>query len=108
MIIEYSKQISATRRLAIWFAAHCNGDWEHSYGVEIETLDNPGWALHIDLADTPLLGRQFTFLKLDRSENDWVDCRVENAMFHGYGGIQNLDELIMIFLDWAEGASEPA
>lgn len=104
--MEDLKHLSATKRLASWFAARCNGDWEHSYGVEIETLDNPGWALHIDLAETLLLERQFISLRLDRSEDDWVDCRVENAMFHGYGGIQNLDELITIFLDWAERASE--
>lgn len=70
--------------------------------MEIETLDNPRWALHIDLVDTPLLEKQFTSLKLDRPEDDWVDCRIENSIFHGYGGIHNLDELIIIFLDWAE------
>ncbi len=37
-----------------WYLAQCNDDWEHSYGVTIETLDNPGWSVHIDLADTAL------------------------------------------------------
>ena len=93
--------MSATKQLAAWVADHCNDDWEHSYGVKIETLDNPGWALHIDLADTALLKKQFTPLKSDRADNDWIDCRVENAVFHGYGGLQNIDELIAIFLSWA-------
>lgn len=30
-------------RLERWYAAQCNGDWEHTYGITIETLDNPGW-----------------------------------------------------------------
>jgi hypothetical protein len=25
-----------------WYATQCDGDWEHEYGVSIETLDNPG------------------------------------------------------------------
>ncbi len=32
-----------------WFLAHCNGDWEHSHGVSIATLDNPGWSIEINL-----------------------------------------------------------
>lgn len=29
-------------RLERWYAAQCNGDWEHTYGVKIGYLDNPG------------------------------------------------------------------
>lgn len=32
-----------------WYCSQCNGDWEHGYGVSIETLDNPGWSLKIEL-----------------------------------------------------------
>jgi hypothetical protein len=55
-----------------WYAAPCDGDWEHSYGVQIETLDNPGWYVIISLADTPLEGT--TFEPVDesyRSEDNW-------------------------------------
>ena len=27
-----------------WYLGECNNDWEHTYGVEIGTLDNPGWS----------------------------------------------------------------
>ncbi len=37
-----------------WFEEQCNGDWEHIYGIKIYTLDNPGWAVKIDLYDTDL------------------------------------------------------
>jgi hypothetical protein len=30
------------RWLQDWHAGQCDGDWEHSYGVDIGTLDNPG------------------------------------------------------------------
>ena len=32
-----------------WYQAQCDGDWEHHSGVTIETLDNPGWLVKIDL-----------------------------------------------------------
>jgi hypothetical protein len=35
-----------------WYAAQCDGDWEHERGVKIETLDNPEWAIRIDLEGT--------------------------------------------------------
>jgi hypothetical protein len=25
-----------------WYAGRCNGDWEHSFGVSTDSLDNPG------------------------------------------------------------------
>jgi hypothetical protein len=28
-------------RLERWYAAQCNGDWKHTYGITLETLDNP-------------------------------------------------------------------
>ncbi len=92
--------ITPLERLATWFERHCNGDWEHSYGITIESLDNPGWALHVELADTEMADAVFTPMKHERSKDDWVHCSVENAVFHGYGGIHNLDEMIVIFLNW--------
>jgi len=35
-----------------WYEAECDGNWEHHYGVKIDTLDNPGWLVTIDLTDT--------------------------------------------------------
>jgi hypothetical protein len=29
--------------LQAWYAEQCDGDWEHQFGVSVETLDNPGW-----------------------------------------------------------------
>ncbi len=89
------------RRLADWFEKHCDGDWEHSYGVAIDTLDNPGWVLRVDLADTELAGAEFSLFKQERSERDWIHCSVDDAVFKGAGGIYNLDELITCFLEWA-------
>lgn len=37
-----------------WYLSQCNDDWEHTYGIQISNLDNPGWNLEVDLTDTYL------------------------------------------------------
>lgn len=32
-----------------WLKSQSNGDWEHHNGVTIESTDNPGWMMRIDL-----------------------------------------------------------
>lgn len=90
-----------TRKLAIWYSKHCNEDWEHTYGIEIQTIDNPGWSLRVALSDTLLAEAEFAPIEVERAEWDWVDCRVKEQTFVAHGGVYNLDEMIMIFLDWA-------
>lgn len=84
-----------------WFAAQCDGHWEHQYGVKIESLDNPGWCFEADLHGTRLEGRPFEEVESSRSKRDWVRCRVRSKRFEGFGGLLNLEELIEIFLKWA-------
>ncbi len=91
---------------------NCDGDWEHSYGVEILTLDNPGWSLEIHVEDTPLAGTPFEPVKIERSDSDWLTCwvgvpdrpncgRVQAQAFQAYCGPANLEEAIGMFLDWS-------
>ncbi len=37
-----------------WYRSRCDGTWEHSYGVKIDTLDNPGWLVTVDLGERSL------------------------------------------------------
>ncbi|MGN0920934.1 MAG: immunity 53 family protein [Cellvibrio sp.] len=90
-------------RLQQWYLSMCNGDWEHTYGVSITNIDNPGWALTVELADTYLYGVEFQTVEIQREEDDdWVFCRVKDGEFDACGGPQNLNEMLAIFLNWAE------
>ena len=93
-------------RLQRWYLSRCDGAWEHSWGVKIGTLDNPGWSLAVNLRSTELEGRAFTPIKrgLDtlKPNADWFTCHVENQEFRGFGGPEKLAEMIAIFLNWAE------
>lgn len=83
-----------------WFWSQCNEDWEHLYGIKIDTLDNPGWLITIDLEDTEYVNKLFSEIDIQRKENDWIQCKIEEGKFIGAGGPFNLNELIQIFRNW--------
>ena len=85
-----------------WYLSNCDGVREHGYGVHIGTLDNPGWRVKINLAGTDLQAKPFDDIKTERSENDWIVCRVKKQCFEAFGGPQNLSEIIGTFRRWAE------
>lgn len=91
-------------RLRDWYAAQCDDDWEHSYGIKIETLDNPGWLLHIDLTGTDLQNKSFAPIDRGDSERgvDWLHCKVDSGKFEAAGGVPNLPDMLEAFLAWAD------
>ncbi|KAB2848690.1 MAG: hypothetical protein F9K41_18090 [Sphingopyxis terrae] len=91
-------------RLQDWYRRQCDGDWEHDYGVKIETLDNPGWMLLIDLARTSLDGKPFERVVYQDPENEdrWMSVWTEAAKFQCACGPDDLRAAIEIFLRWAE------
>ena len=94
--------------LTRWYAAQCDGDWEHSYGVEIQTLDNPGWLFKVDLTDTNLAGKPFATFAVNMEASagapaaSWYHCAVEGGQFQAVGGAHDLMTLLGIFRAWAE------
>ena len=90
--------------LQTWYLSNCDGDWEHGYGVSIETLDNPGWSARINLTDTACKDKAFERIDTERSENDWIACWREDDDFHCACGPENLEEALQIFLDWSKSS----
>ena len=88
--------------LESWFASHCDGDWEHGWGVRINTLDNPGWSVDIDLAGTSLSGKALGRIHEEREEHDWIHCWVDGEVFKGRGGPKNLREILKVFTAWID------
>ena len=84
-----------------WYASQCDEDWEHTYEVRVGNIDNPGWRVSIDLAETDLEERPFDPVRVERSEHDWILCRVEALKFEGRGGPHNLKEILETFRCWA-------
>ena len=89
-------------QLQEWFAAQCDGDWEHGHGVVISTIDNPGWSLNVDLHGVALENRSFASVKIERGESDWVHASKSGGHWKAYGGPKNLEEMITLFLEWSQ------
>ena len=88
--------------LQIWYLSNCDGDWEHEFGIEINTLKEHGWKVEMDLIDTNLENRLFNALNRQINEYNWIKCESEKNKFIGYGGPQNLSAIFEIFIQWAK------
>jgi hypothetical protein len=84
-----------------WYSSHCDGDWEHTYGIEIGTLDNPGWRVVIDLTETELEGKLMSRQTQEESDADWVQWWADGATFQAACGPMNLSIAIEAFLRFA-------
>ena len=86
--------------LQAWYVAQCDGDWEHGRGIEIGTLDNPGWQVAINLLGTSLQSKPFDRNEVHRSEDDWCVTWVAEETFKAACGPVNLAEALHSFRVW--------
>ena len=99
----------ALSELTQWYARQCNDEWEHHYGITIQSTDNPGWWVKIDLQGTQWAGRAFPTIMegVDAGafpvQPRWLCCRLQDGKWHGAGDASRLAEIIDHFLDWADG-----
>lgn len=90
-----------------WFKDQCDGEWESDFGLTIESVNNPGWMVRIDLDGTGLEPATFKPLADQRSDTDWVEARVDDGAWVGGASVQNLDELLGVFRAWVEQTPRP-
>ena len=99
-------------QLQAWYAARCDGDWEHRHGITIGTLDNPGWRVTIDLAGTPLEGQPFAQVAegvgpdAHPDSPRWLRCWVEGGRWHAATDERQLAHVLRLFLEWAGADAE--
>jgi len=96
------------RRLTRWYASQCDGDWEHQEGVTIESLDNPGWRVQINLVGTALADVPCPVTE-DAYEHktDWMRCWRTESSWEGACGPRGLEDVLDAFLEWAEQSESP-
>ena len=91
--------------LAAWYARECNGEWEHRYGISIQSIDNPGWWVKVDLVGTALAARTFEAVsngvELEGATGSrWLRCYVADGVWNGAGDPTRLDEIVGYFVTW--------
>lgn len=99
---------SALSRVQSWYARQCNGEWEHHHGVSVQSCDNPGWWVKIDLKGTQLANRSFERVTENVDAEGWprgglwLDCSVADGVWSGAGDETKLEQILEMFLSWAE------
>ena len=87
-----------------WYQTQCDGDWEHSRGMHLEPLTDPGWSLVINLAGTTAANARPQRLHLDTTGGEWINCSISADQFQGSGDPQKLEQIIGIFRQWVDSA----
>ena len=93
-----------------WYVSQCDGEWEHRYGIEVRSCDNPGWWVTVDLTGTALSDRPFVEVRDNVDEKAfalgeiWMSCRIVDGVWHGAGDPSKLGKILHRFLQWAKTA----
>jgi hypothetical protein len=90
--------------LQAWYRSQYNEDWEDQHCITIETVDNPGWYITINLSGTALETKEFNPIKVEKDSTNWYFCLIREGNFEASCGAANLTETLEIFRDWAENA----
>jgi Immunity protein 53 len=102
-----NRSVGLLEWLMAWYSSQCNGDWEHQHGIRIDTLDNPGWSLNVDLHETPHENQVLSARMTERSDNDWTFVEVKDFTFRARGGPGNLTEMVRLFAEFIAEHSAP-
>lgn len=85
-----------------WYLRHCNGNWEHQNGINIYTVDNPGWSISINLRGTSLEGVEIAYSLNEISETEWEGYLISNNIFKGGCSPTRLNNIIEVFKNIVE------
>lgn len=88
-----------------WYRAQCDGRWEHDHGISIESLDNPGWRLRVDLEGTRPTATYPNRVLLVAGDPpgphngnigsaEWMSCEVRSMVFIGAGDALALEAIV--------------
>ena len=89
--------------LEVWYQKQCNGEWEHQFGITIETVDNPGWHVAIDLNGTRYAALpNYEILNEPNGDSNWIRCNCVEGVFQGYGDPSKLGRIVQTFRSWID------
>ncbi len=89
--------------LEAWYQKQCNGEWEHQSGITIETVDNPGWHVAIDLNGTRYAALpNYEILNESNGDSNWIRCNCVEGVFQGYGDPWKLGQIVQTFRSWID------
>src|SRR5207247_3123018 len=91
-------ELDLLTKFGVWYLEQCNGIWEHNASASIQILDNPGWIVRVTLRGTRFQDAVFEPIKIDKGENDWLECSAKEAIFTGAGDLSKISTILEVFL----------
>ena len=89
-----------------WHKTCFNKTGKKDHRIIIETLDNPGWWVEINLKDTQYIDKQFDAIKELEDDDIWIYCVVKDNQFQAASSPQNLNSILNIFCKWIDSSYE--
>ena len=79
-----------------WYIDRCDGEWEHKNGFTIESTDNPGVIIRLDLTERdPLPGQPDRVIRSEgEGTSEWLDLRVRGGQLVGFASPILLPQLM--------------
>lgn len=100
-----------------WYREQCDGQWEQDHGVTIQTLDNSGWLVKVDLRGLKsgamkdgvlvVLGEPPSAENGNVGGDIWLTCEVTSGHFVGAGDPTQLRAILAQFRKLAEEGGTP-
>lgn len=87
--------------LSAFYSGHCDDAWEHQYGVTIQTIDNPGWTIEVDLTGTEFAASEFVSIDngTDVESADWYVVFGRDGKLRGAGSPDRLGTLLVLLVE---------
>jgi hypothetical protein len=85
-----------------WFIDNCDGEWEHGEGIQIVTIDKPGWEVEIDISKTSVANLHLKWILNEIGPRDWYGVKIENQKFNAAGDSGKLIFLLGLFKEMIE------
>ncbi|EJP17927.1 hypothetical protein LEP1GSC080_4809 [Leptospira interrogans str. FPW2026] len=88
-----------------WYQSQCDGDWEHEYGIAINTNGDRGWQIKIEVNFTELDGVEVAHTLNQKGEDDWYSFSLKDGKFLAEGDSKKLPIILEKFKEiWTTNA----
>jgi Immunity protein 53 len=92
------------KNLIDWYTIQCDGLWEHTNGITIHSLDNPGFSINIDLLGTRFENNCYQSIDWESNTdlgNEWISCyKTDEKIWVGACSPKQLERTIDLFIQW--------
>ncbi|EQA62949.1 Imm53 family immunity protein [Leptospira alexanderi] len=80
-----------------WYESQCDGDWEHEYGIDINTKQDRGWQVKIEVNFTELDGVAIDHSLIQKGAGDWYSFSLKDGKFLAEGDPKKLRTILEKF-----------